>query len=198
MFVTTLSAPWNPLSASVRIHLLTGSSQRVALLFVHSRLFPPLSRSILRFSVLLCLALLERERKREFNQLQRQRTIIRLPLDEVQRPDLPSFPPSPSASRSLFSGSFFLPRRAGFFPLERSIAEFSRVFQEPLFSTFVHPRSDGKGFGRGVGLCRATRRRNYEASREFKVNWSVFGIPVRALPVRSSRLIKLEIKFVKK
>ena len=149
MFVTTLSAPWNPLSASVRIHLLTGSSQRVALLFVHLRPFPPLSRSILRFSVLLCLALLERERERErereFNQLQRQRTIIRLPLDEVQRPDLPSLPPSPSASRSLFSGSFFLPRRAGFSPSNGVSQNFPGFFKSLCFLRSSIREAMGRG-----------------------------------------------------
>lgn len=86
--------------------------------------------------------------------------------------------------------------------------EFSReggFFSKSIFPVFRVRSSEKKGLKGerrrmgGRALRRAAKRRNYEASREFKVNWERLRSGLRAAPPRwSSRLIKLEINFVEK
>lgn len=165
MFVTTPAAPPSnrlpPSFPRVRIHLLTGSSQRVALPFVHSQQpFPPLSSSSLSLSLPSPLP--------PFPFLASSSSFSRESLtgfkDSVQssaRRSLKTGSSSSFPSLSLLPSLQFLPQLVVFLPSSRplflppslrenseSIVEFSReggFFPRAfsLFSAFVRPKKKG-------------------------------------------------------
>lgn len=164
MFVTTPAAPPSnrlpPSFPRIRIHLLTGSSQRVALPFVHSQQpFPPLSSSSLSFSLPSPLP--------PFPFLASSSSFSRESLtgfkDSVQssaRRSLKTGSSSSFPSLSLLPSLQFLPQLVVFLPSSRPLflplferiprvswnfpgkgGFFPRAFS--LFSAFVRPKKKG-------------------------------------------------------